>query len=191
MGAEAMPTCELQPNANPITHSEPARNIQPHALLPREGISEQRACPISFPKGPQSQVWARRSSFPQQPAAAESMSSPPALLGQGELQRVKAQGRGAAAAQWADEVRVLHKVAIVQHTVAAGFCLTGSHRAPPCGTGTAQGGRPTAAPTGANQQQPRTADEAQPCSKVPSRARAELKEGDWPPPKAVLCTGQV
>lgn len=46
------------------------------------------------------------------------------------VQRVKAQGRGAAAAQWADEVRALHKVAIVQHTAAAGFCLTGSHLRP-------------------------------------------------------------
>lgn len=43
------------------------------------------------------------------------------------MRRGTAQGRGAAAAQWADEVRELHKVAIVWHTVAAGFCLTESH----------------------------------------------------------------
>lgn len=33
-GAEAMPTCELQPGANPITHSEPAREARPYGPPP-------------------------------------------------------------------------------------------------------------------------------------------------------------
>lgn len=109
------------------------------------------------------------------------------------MQRVKAQGRGAAAAQWADEVRALHKVAIVQHTAAAGFCLTGSHLRPTAwhrdSTGAAG---PRLLPTGAGrhmwakQQQPHATDEAEDSSKALFRAQAELKEGDQLPPKAVL-----
>lgn len=33
-GAQAMPTCELQPDANPISHSEPAREAQPYGPPP-------------------------------------------------------------------------------------------------------------------------------------------------------------
>lgn len=114
------------------------------------------------------------------------------------MQRVKAQGRGAAAAQWADEVRALHKVAIVQHTAAAGFCLTGSHLRPTAwhrdSTGAAGAGGPRLLPTGAGrhmrakqQQQPHATDEeAEDSSKALFRAHAELKEGDQLPPKAVL-----
>lgn len=70
-GAEAMPTCELQPDANPISHSEPARQAQSYGP-PHPGKAFQSKEPA--PNSPQRQVWAGRNSFPQQPAADESLS---------------------------------------------------------------------------------------------------------------------
>lgn len=102
------------------------------------------------------------------------------------MQRVKAQGRGAAAAQWADKVRVLHKVAIVQHDAAAGFCLTESHLHPTAWHGTGQTGWGAA---GAGSPQLLATREqgdthagkpaaASHCSRALITAQAELKEGD-------------
>lgn len=112
------------------TVSQPG-TYSPMLSSPGKAFQSKEPAPSPFLKALRAKFGPGGAAFPSSQLLLESMSLPPALLGQGELQRVKAQGRGAAAAQWADEVRVLHKVAIVQHTVAAGFCLTGSHRAPP------------------------------------------------------------
>lgn len=115
------------------------------------------------------------------------------------MQRVKAQGRGAAAAQWADEVRPLHKVAIVWHTVAAGFCLTESHLRPTvCHGAVSRGGHRGRRPTAASYQRAgrHTCWQTNSSVMLPMKqgmsagpfftAQAELKEGDWLPPKAAL-----
>lgn len=130
----------LHPVSQPGKHS-------PTALLPQEGISEQRACPIPF-------LAALRASFGPAGTAFPRCCKPipyPSTAGAGELQRVKA-GQGAAAVLWAEEVRVLHKVAIVLHTVPVGFCLSGSHLRPTAwhqdSTGGAGAGTHSCSPAG-------------------------------------------
>lgn len=119
-----------------------ARGAQPHGPSVLGRHWKARSLPDFFP------YW------PLEPGLGqETQPSPPACMlerGRESARRVKAQGRSAAAAQWADEVRAPHKVAIVQHTAAAGVCLAEAHLRPTAwhgvdGPGVRRGRRLTAA----------------------------------------------
>lgn len=159
--------------------------------------SKEPAYPPSLP-APRAGFGPGGAAFPTSQLPNKACPLPHHCSGRESVQRVKAQGRGTAAAQWADEVRALHKVAIVQHTAAAGFCLTESHLRPTAWHGAdSPGGRRGRRPTAASHQSTGrhacrqtssslTTEEAGDYSRALFTAQAQLKEGDWLPPKAAL-----